>query len=101
MPYEFIPYFQRIGEIVMTHYTHQWALGSVIGWGTTLQAGRWWVRFPMKSLDFSIYLILPAALWPLVSTQPLTELSARNLPAANGRPARKAGNLTGICEPII
>jgi hypothetical protein len=39
------------------------ARGSVVGCGTMLQAGRSRVRFPMKSLDFSIYLILPAALW--------------------------------------
>jgi hypothetical protein len=38
------------------------ACGSVVGWGTMLQAGRWRVRFLMKSLDFSIYFILPAAL---------------------------------------
>jgi hypothetical protein len=40
------------------------ARGSVVGWGTTLQAGRWRVRFPMRSLDFSFGRILPAALWP-------------------------------------
>jgi hypothetical protein len=38
--------------------------GSIVGWGTMLQAGRSRVRFPIRSLDFSIYLILPAALWP-------------------------------------
>jgi hypothetical protein len=30
----------------------------------TLEAGRSLVLFPIKSLDFSIDLILPAALWP-------------------------------------
>jgi hypothetical protein len=34
-----------------------WARVSIVGWGTIA------VRFPMSSLDFSIELILPAALW--------------------------------------
>jgi hypothetical protein len=37
----------------------------------------------------------------LGSTQPLTEMSTRNLPAGKGRPAHKADNLTAICEPIV
>jgi hypothetical protein len=35
------------------------------------------------------------------STQPLTETSTRNLPGGKGRPARKADNLTVLCEPIV
>jgi hypothetical protein len=34
----------------------------------------------------------------LGSTQPLTEMSSRNLPGGEGLPARGAGNLTAICE---
>jgi hypothetical protein len=37
----------------------------------------------------------------LRSTQPLTEMSTRNLPGSKGRPARNADNLTAICEPIL
>jgi hypothetical protein len=35
--------------------------------------------------------------------QPLTEMSTRNLPGAGEgrRPARKADNLTAICEPTV
>jgi hypothetical protein len=34
-------------------------------------------------------------------TQPLTEISTRNLHGGKGRQARKADNLTAICEPIF
>jgi hypothetical protein len=40
----------------------------------------------------------------LGSTQPLTEMSATDLfwgGGVKGRPARKADNLTVICEPIV
>jgi hypothetical protein len=37
----------------------------------------------------------------LGSTQPLTEMSTRNIPGGEGRPARKAENLTAICEPTV
>jgi hypothetical protein len=51
----------------------------------------------MRSLDFSIDLILPAALcMALGYTQPLTEMSTSNLPGDKGRPARKADNLTAV-----
>jgi hypothetical protein len=37
----------------------------------------------------------------LRSTQPLTEMSSRNLPGSKERPARKADNVTAIYEPIV
>jgi hypothetical protein len=37
----------------------------------------------------------------LRSTQPLTEMSTRNLPGGKGRPVHGADNLTGICEPTV
>jgi hypothetical protein len=37
----------------------------------------------------------------LVLTQPLTEMSIRNLLGGKPRPARKADNMTAICEPIV
>jgi hypothetical protein len=37
----------------------------------------------------------------MVSTQPLTEMSTRNIPGATGQPENKADNLTAICEPIV
>jgi hypothetical protein len=38
------------------------------------------------------------ALW---SSQPLTEMSTRNVPGGKGRPAPKADNLSAIYEPIV
>jgi hypothetical protein len=37
----------------------------------------------------------------LRSTQPLAEMSTRNLPWGKGRPARKADILTTICGRIV
>jgi hypothetical protein len=75
--------------------SHLRARGSVVGWGTMLQAGRSRIRFPIRSLGFSFGRIIPAALWLWGSTPPLTEVSTRNLPGGGGgggkgRPARKA-----------
>jgi hypothetical protein len=39
----------------------------------------------------------------LGSIQPLTEMSTRKIPGGGGkaRPARKADNVTAMCEPIV
>jgi hypothetical protein len=65
-----------------------------------LQAGRSRVRVPIVWIFFN--LSNPSSRSMAVgSTQPLTETSIRNLPAGKGLPARKADNLTAICEPIV
>jgi hypothetical protein len=59
------------------------AHGSVVGWGTMLQARRLWVRVPMRSLDFFFFFNLPnpsSRTMALGLTQPLTEMSTRNIP---------------------
>jgi hypothetical protein len=61
-----------------------------------LQVGGSRVGFSIRSLDFSVNLILPAALWVWGSTLPLTEMNTRNLLGGKGRPAREA-----ICQQIV
>jgi hypothetical protein len=63
-----------------------------------LQTGRSPVQVPDK-VDF----INPSnRTMALGSTQPLTEMSTRNLPGGGKkRPARGADNLTAICELIV
>jgi hypothetical protein len=53
--------------------------GGAIGSGTALQTGRSWETFPMVSLEFSIDIILLAALWPWGANQPITEMNTRNI----------------------
>jgi hypothetical protein len=74
---------------------------SVVGWDTLLQAGRSRFIFQMRSLNFLIDLILPVAIWLWGRLSLLTKMSTANLSGGKGRPARKADNLTAICEPIV
>jgi hypothetical protein len=75
---------------------------NIVRRGTMLQAGRSSVRFPIRSLVFSIYLILGAALGPAV-TQPPTEMSTRSrrvmFLGSRVRPVCKADSLTAIGKP--
>jgi hypothetical protein len=74
--------------------------GSVVGWGTMLQAGRSRDQIP-DEVDFLNWPNPSRRTMALGSTQPVTEMSTRNIPGREGRPARKADNLTAICEPIV
>jgi hypothetical protein len=65
-----------------------------------LQAGRSPVRIP-DEVDFFNLPNPSSRTIALGSTQPLTEMSTRNLPGGKKRPARRAGNLAAIYEPNV
>jgi hypothetical protein len=65
-----------------------------------LQAGRPPVRVP-DEVDFFNLPNPSSSITALGSTQPLTEMSTRNLPGGKKRPARKADNLAAICERTV
>jgi hypothetical protein len=60
------------------------------------------VRFPMKSLDFFFNLSNPSrSTMALGFTQTLIEWVTEDLSEGKAQPARKADNLTAICEPAV
>jgi hypothetical protein len=65
-----------------------------------LQVGRLQVRVP-DEVDFFNVPNTSSRTMALTSTQPITEISTRNLPGGKKRPARKAESFIGICEPNI
>jgi hypothetical protein len=73
------------------------ARGSALRCCTMIPAGKWRVRFPMRTLDFSIDLILPG---PEVDS-PSNRNEYQESSWGKGRRQRKANNLTTICEPFI
>jgi hypothetical protein len=77
------------------------ARGSVVGWGIMLQEGK--VGGSILDEVTGIFNLTNPSSRTMVlgSTQPLTEMNTRNLPERKGRPARKADNLTAVCEPIV
>jgi hypothetical protein len=76
------------------------AHSSVVGWGTMLQDWRSLVRVP-DEVDFFNLPNPSSHTIALGSTQPLTEMSTRNLLKGKGWPAHEADNLTAICEPNV
>jgi hypothetical protein len=56
---------------------------------------------PDEVIGFFILHNLSSHTMALGSTQPLTEMSTRNLPGDKGWWACKADSLTATCEPIV
>jgi hypothetical protein len=67
---------------------------------TALQAGRSPVRVPDEVNFFNVPNPSSRTM-ALRSTQPLKEMSARNLPGGKKRTARRADNLAAICVPNV
>jgi hypothetical protein len=62
------------------------------------------VRSPVAVPDDVDFFNLPntsSRTMALGSTQPLTEMSTRDLPGGKKRPARIADNLAALCEPNV
>jgi hypothetical protein len=75
--------------------------GSVVCWGTMLQAGRLPVWVPD---EVNFFFNLPNSFsrtMALGSTQPLTEMSTRDLPEGKKRSARRTDKLVAICESNV
>jgi hypothetical protein len=88
--------------VILRKYTvYLGARGSVVGWGTMLQAGRSRDLIPMRWIFFFNWPNPYSQAMDLGSTHPLTEMSTRNIPGGKGRPVREADNLTAMYEPIV
>jgi hypothetical protein len=61
-----------------TYVSYDYHIGT--GWGTALQTGRSWVRFPMESLGFFCWLKPSGRTMSLGSTQSLKEMSITDIP---------------------
>jgi hypothetical protein len=87
---------------ILTNTGKKGARGIVVGWGTKLQAVRLQDGIPMRlGFFFSIFLILPAALWPWDRLNLLQKWIPGISLGGKRRPARKVDNLTAICEHIV
>jgi hypothetical protein len=76
------------------------ARDSVVGSGSMLKAVRSPIRVPDEMDIFNLSNNSRRTM-ALGSSQPLTEMSARNLPGGNKRQAHRADNFAAICEPNV
>jgi hypothetical protein len=89
------------------HYSRQHSdvvHGSIVGLGIMPQAKRLWASNPMRSLHFSVYLILSATLDPGIysdSNRNECQNEKINISGENCVANIEANNLTAICELTV
>jgi hypothetical protein len=94
---------------IISNYIHSHFCQVQKSFGATLK--RSWLRYyatsrkvagsiPDEVLEFINWPNSSSRTMALRPTQPLRETSARNVPRRKGWPARKADNLTAICEVL-
>jgi hypothetical protein len=76
------------------------ARGSVVGWGTMLKALRSRVRVPMRWIFFFKWPNPSSCTMALESTQPLTEISTRNLPGGKEQKRQRERLYYNTCYNI-
>jgi hypothetical protein len=79
-------------------YTHKHIINIYMHYATSRKVA---VSIPDEVIGFFNWPNPSSRTMALGSTQPLTEMSTRNLPGRKGRPVPKTDNLTAICEPIV
>jgi hypothetical protein len=87
--------------IILSSAQYSFDTDSVVGWGTMLISRKVAGSISDEVIGFFSWPNPSSRTVALVSTQPLTEMSTRNLLGAKGRPARRTDSLTAICEPIV
>jgi hypothetical protein len=75
------------------------ACSNVVGWGITSRKVA--VSSPDEVIGFFSWPNPSSRIMALGLTQPVTEMSTRNLPWGKERPSRKVDNLTVIRKPIV
>jgi hypothetical protein len=84
-------------SVLIKYLDTKGACGSIVGWGTMLQARRSPVQVP-NEVDFFNLPNPSSRTMALVSTEPLTELSTRNLPGGKKRPECRTDSLATMYE---
>jgi hypothetical protein len=96
------PLISTTVKICVQAHAPFWARDNLDGSGVVLQAGRSRIRVPMKSIFFFFNLLNTSSrTMTLGFRRPQAEMSTRRSFWGRARRARKADNLTAICEPIV